>query len=256
MKHNLRDIDDNDDPVPSYEESVEPFTNNPIISAGDTKTPQRPPLQTRLAETRSHRIRSVVAAYIEPLLDAQLLNCIAKNTLILLPSDTLTSLPDLAAKDLTGLPESARNASVVVRLHGTDNQAAFWLQPIVVQQLSSELRHRLAASGHRVEEPLLPERTTSIPQTAATTSSSGTRSSWLKRTFGPGQQTDPTASTSHWKLGWRSEEEEEATKRKLSLDEMRVNAKVNDVSVMTESELGLLLTETVKAIWLEIEVGT
>jgi len=28
------------------------------------------------------------------------------------------------------------------------------------------------------------------------------------------------------------------------------------VSVMTESELGLLLTETVKAIWLEVDVGT
>lgn len=241
------DFHEIDDPVPSYEESAR-LTNH---TTSDSKIPRRP-LQTQLAETRSHRIRSVITAYVEPLLDAQLLNCVARSTFILIPSDTLADLPNLAAKDLAGLPESARNASVV-RLHGPDNQAAFWLQPVVVQHLLSELRYRLVASGHRIEEPV-PEQRASSPQTAAT-SPSETRPSWLRRNFGLGQQTDPTASTSHWKLGWRSEEEGDAAKRKLALDEMRVNARVKEVSVMTESELGLLLTETVKAVWLEIEVG-
>jgi hypothetical protein len=240
MKDDFQNIDD---PVPSYEESSR-STNH---TTSDTKPPRRP-LQTSLAEARSHRIGSVLAAYIDPLLDAQILNCVAKSTFILIPSDTLTSLPNLASKDLAGLPESARNA-VVVRLHGPDNQAAFWLQSTVVQQLSSDLRCRLASSGHRVEEESTEPQKATLPAPA-------TRPSWLKRNLGFGQQVDPTASISHWKLGWRSEDEENAARRKLDLDEMRVSAKVNDVSVMSESELGLWLTQTVKAVWLTVEVGT
>ena len=244
MKDDFRDIDD---PVPSYEESSR-LTNH---STSDTKTP-RPPLRTQLAEARSSRIRNVLAAYIEPLLDTQIQNCVARNTFILIPSDTLKDLPDLSTKDLAGLPESARDA-IVVRLHGPDNQSAFWLQPVVVQQLSSELKCRLAASGHKLE-PEQDEQTSSPQRSNMPTS--GARSSWLKRSFSLGQQGDPTASTSHWKLGWRSEEEDGASSRKLGLDEMRVNARIKDVSANSESELGLLLTETVKGVWLEIEVGT
>ena len=245
MKDDFRDIDD---PVPSYEESSR-LTSH---STSDTKSPRRP-LQTQFAEARSSRIRAVLTAYIEPLLDTQIQNCVARNIFILIPSDTLKDLPNLSTKDLAGLPESARDA-IVVRLHGPDNQAAFWLQPVVVQQLSSELKCRLAASGHKLEEPL-PDEQTSSPQ-SPTSPTSGTRSSWLRKNFGLGQQGDPTASTSHWKLGWRSEDEDGPSSRKLGLDEMRVNARIKDVSANSESELGLLFTETVKGVWLEIEVGT
>jgi hypothetical protein len=245
MKDDFRDIDD---PVPPYEESSR-LTNH---STSDTKTPPRP-LQTQLAEARSSRIRNALAAYIEPLLDTQIQNCVARNTFILIPSDTLKDLPNLSTKDLAGLPESARDA-IVVRLHGPDNQSAFWLQPVVVQQLSSELKCRLAASGHKLEEPVEDEQTSSPQRSSMPTS--GTRLSWLRRNFGLGQQADPTASTSHWKLGWRSEDEDGTSSRKLGLDEMRVNARIKDVSANSESELGLLLTETVKGVWLEIEVGT
>ena len=73
MKDDSRDIDD---PVPSYEESSR-LAN---YSASDTKPPRRP-LQTQLAEGRSSRIRNVLAAYVEPLLDTQIQNCVARNTL-------------------------------------------------------------------------------------------------------------------------------------------------------------------------------
>ena len=245
MKDDFRDIDD---PVPSYEEP----SRLPNYSTFDTKTPRRP-LQTQLADARSLRIRSVLAAYIEPLLDTQIQNCVARNIFILIPSDTLKDLPNLSTKDLAALPESAREA-IIVRLHGPDNQAAFWLQPVAVQQLSSELKCRLAASGHKLEEPL-PDEQTSSPQ-RPNMPTSRTSSSWLRRNFGLGQQGDPTASTSHWKLGWRSEDEDGTSSRKLGLDEIRVNARIKDVSANSESELGLLLTETVKGVWLEIEVGT
>ena len=240
MKDDFGDIED---PVPSYEESV-PSTNH--ITSKDKGS--RRPLQTQLAETRSCRIRSVLAAYVEPLLVDQGLDGIAKSTLILIPSDTLTEHPNLNTQNLAGLPESARSA-VVVRLHGPDNKAAFWLQPTVVEQLSSDLKCRLASSGHRLEELSTEPQRPTPPETS-------TRSSWLKRNLGLGRDLDPTASTSHWKLGWRSENEDGTTRKSLGLDEMRVSARVREVSVMTESELGLLLTETVKAIWLEIEVGT
>jgi hypothetical protein len=240
MKDDFRDIDD---PVPSYEESP----RSTYHTTCDSKTPPRI-LHTPLAEARSYRTRSVLTAYVEPLLNAQILNGVARSIFILIPSDTLTHLPNIATKDLAGLPESARNA-VVVRIHGPDNQAAFWLQPAVVDQLTSDLKYRLASSGHRLEDQSTEPEMPALPPRP-------TRSSWLRRNLGFAQQVDPTASTSHWKLGWRSEDEEGAANRELALDEIRVNAKVKDVSVMTESELGLLLTETVKAVWLTIEVGT
>lgn len=240
MKDEFQDIDD---PVPSYEESSR-LTNH---TTSDSKAP-RQNLQTQLAEARSNRIRSVLAAYIEPLFDAQILNCVASSTFILIPSDSLNNLQNISAKDLTGLPEFARSA-VVVHLHGPENEAAFWLQPAIVEQLTSDLKCRLASSGYRLEDAL---GEVQKPAVVATT----TKSSWLKRNLGFGQQSDPTASTRHWKLGWRPEDEEGETNKKLALDEMRVRAKVKEVSVMTESELGLLLTETVKAVWLLIEIGT
>ena len=239
----MGEFQDIDDPLPSYDESSR--STNHTSSA--TKAP-RPHLQTLLAEARSHRIGSVLTAYIEPLLDAQILDCVARSTFILIPSDSLTNLPNLSAKDLVGLPESARNAAVV-RLHGPDNQTAFWLQPAIAEQLASDLKCRLASSGHKLECQSEEVRKASVAATAS-------KPSWLKRSLGFGQQSDPTASTRHWKLGWRTEDEEDGIDRKLSLDEMRVRAKVKEVSVMTESELGLLLTETVKAVWFSVEIGT
>jgi hypothetical protein len=208
MKDDFRDVDD---PVPSYEESS-----------------IRRPLPT---EVRSSRIHAVIADYIVPLLNTRIQNCVARNTFILIPSDTLKDLPNLTTKDLAGLPESACDA-IVVRLNGAANEATFWLQPVVIQKLSSELKCTLEASGYKLEESL-PDEQTPPPCEA--------RLSWLRRNFGLGQQGDPTASTSHWKLGWRSEDEDGTSSRKLGVGEMRVNARIKDVSANSESELGLLL---------------
>jgi len=253
-------LDSDDERVPSYEESVAsnniPAANSPLRlnhAISDSKSP-RQPLQNQIATTRSSRIHSVLTAYIEPLLDAQGLNGIAKSTFVLIPSDTLSNLPNLKSTDLAGLPESARNVTVV-RLHGPDHQAVFWQQPAVVQQLVSDLKARLAASGHKLEEASAPQPQ---PQPQRPTLPAGGRSSWLKRSLNIGQTSDPTASTRHWKLGWRSDDGDGdgGGTGSLGLDLVRVKARVGDVSVMTESELGLLLTDTVKGIWLDIEVGT
>lgn len=234
------DVHDMDDPVPSYEESARSTRN--ITS--DTKTPG-PPLHTQLAMVWTYRIDSLLDDYLEPLLSTQILNGAAKSTFILIPSDTLTNHPNLATKDLTGLPDSARNA-IVVRLHGPDNNAGVWLQDDLVQQLSLVLKRRYnPLEKQQLTESQIP----AIPATA-------TWFSQLRKKLGFSQQDHQTASTSHQKLGWRSEDEEGVANRKLAVGEIRINAKVKEVSVMTESELGLLLTETEEGVWLEIEVVT
>ncbi len=252
------DLDTDDEQVPSYEESI---ASNNVLGAtsrhgsndttGNTKAP-RQPLQTNLASTRSYRVQSTLTAYIEPLLDSQGLDGITRSTFILIPSDTLSNLSNLKPTDLVALPRSTHNVTIV-RLHSPDNQASFWEQSAVVQQLVSDLSTRLASSGYRTEEAQLPPRPDAATQRPGQIA--GGRSSWLKRSFNAGQGSDPTASMSHWKLGWRSEDED-ANKKLLERDEMRVNAKVKDISVMRESDLGLLLTETVKAVWLEVELGS
>lgn len=248
-----------DERVPSYEESVSssdfssPHNRTTFNqSTAETKSTTRP-FQSQIASTRSLRIRSVLAAYVEPLLESQGSNGISESTLILIPSDVLSSLPNIKATDLVGLPESARNVTVI-RLHGPENQATFWEQPAVVRQLITDLNDRLAASGHRIEEPLVPQKP---PLQRPKPPASG-RSSWLRKSFATNQSqsSDPTASMSHWKLGWNAEDGEGGATRSLGLDEYRLHAKVKDISVMTESDLGLLLTETVKGIWLDVEVGT
>lgn len=82
----------------------------------------------------------------------------------------------------------------------------------------------------------------------------------------PGPEHDPTGETGKWELGWRSSEvasenEAEAARQRerrlriLKQDEIAVATRFQDVSLRTESELGLLDTNTVKCIWIEIEVG-
>jgi len=256
------DLDYDDEQIPTYEESVSAtgFSSpasrlNSDTASDDTKVTPRQLLQTQISSTRSYRVQSIISAYIEPLLVSQGLDGIAKSTFVLIPSDTLSSLPNLKAKDLVGLPEAARNVTII-RLHGPDNQASFWEQPVVVRQLSSDLKARTAASGHKIQEEQQPPQVESCASIQRPDQSrAGGRSSWLSRSLKAGQS-DPTASMSHWKLGWRPEAANEENSTSLGPDEVRVNARIRDVSVMTESELGLLLTETVKGVWLEVEVGT
>jgi len=45
------------------------------------------------------------------------------------------------------------------------------------------------------------------------------------------------------------------SERGLGTNEIDAHARLKDVSFRTETELGLLATETVKCVWFEIEVG-
>jgi hypothetical protein len=240
-----------DEGLPQYEEST---TSPRALLSSDSKDLPRPSLHTQLTETRTRRIQNLLATYIEPLLYSQFLDGIYKRSFILIPADILTKQHNLAAKDIVGLPD-AGNVSVI-RLHGDANRAAFWQQPGVLKELTSSLRAGLAASGHKVQAPSDNAPADSALQSPPVDQIQRRNSpSWLKKQFStPGPEHDPTATT-NYKLGWRAEEEDVAS-RKLGLDEIRVLVKVRDVSFRVETEMGLLDSVTGKILWLELEVGT
>lgn len=238
--------------VPSYEESI---ATSPPLSR-DHKDLPRPSLHTQLTDARTRRIRNLLATYVEPQLYTQFLDGISKRSFVLIPADVLTKQPDLTAKDVVGLPDTATVS--VFRLHGDENRAAFWQQPGVLQELQSSLRARLAASGHNVEVPAGPAGPSGeskvLQSPPLEEPQKRTSPSWLKRQFGtPDPQHDPTATT-NYKLGWRPEEES-LPRTTLAMEEVRVLVRIRDVSFRVETEMGLLDSVTAKVLWLDLEVG-
>jgi hypothetical protein len=241
------DLED-DNEAPPYERSTTP---PPAFS--DSKDTPRTSLHAQLTETRTRRIQHLLTCHIEPVLYSQFLDGIYKRAFIIIPADILTKQQHLAADDIVSLP-NAGNVTVI-RLSGDDHRAAFWQQPGVLQELASSLRARLTASGHKVESPTNIATESAQPSPSLEPSQQRTSSSWLKKQFGtPDPYYDPTATT-NYKLGWRSENED-VPQRKLALDEVRVVAKVRDVSFRVETEMGLLDSVTGKVLGLELEVGT
>jgi hypothetical protein len=86
----------------------------------------------------------------------------------------------------------------------------------------------------------------------------------------PGPDHDPTGDTGKWDLGWRKAPSTSAGEvaapsdwtpqpalppNILRMDEIAIKTQLRDVSFRMENELGLLVTNTVKCVWVEIEVG-
>lgn len=237
--------------APPYEDSTTP---PPAFT--DSKDFPGPSLRTQLTETRTRRIQNLLTTHIESQLYSQFLDGIYKRALLIIPADTLSQHPHLAAKDVVNLPYAGE--VTVIRLHGDENRAVFWQQPAVLQELASSLRARLVASGHKVESADAITgsalRSSPTPLKPGQSDQEGSQS-WLRKQFGtPGPQHDPTATT-NYRLGWRAEDEG-LTRQRLALDEVRVVVKVREVSFRVETEMGLLDSVTGKVLWLEIEVGT
>jgi hypothetical protein len=237
--------------VPPYEESTGSSRPSPLA---DSKDQPKPSLHNQLSETRSRRIQSLLAAYVDPVLTAQAIDGLYNTILIVIPSDILTEQSNLTAKDIVSRLEST--SVKVVRIHGDENRSAFWQQKSVLQELTSSLRARLAASGHKIERPddamMQPASPPApLPQSQGKPSSS----SWFKKQLStPGPEHDPTAST-NYKLGWRASDED-VPRRPLELDEVRVVVRVKDISFRVETAMGLLDSVTAKVLCLEFEVGT
>lgn len=133
----------------------------------------------------------------------------------------------------------------------------------MLQELTSSLRARLAASGHQLQPPITAVNDTpvetvkglgSLPPGQAEPAPRQTSPSWFRKQYRtPGPLHDPTATT-NYRLGWRSEEED-LPKRSLGSGEVRVRVEARDVSFRVETEMGLLDSVTGKVLWVELEVG-
>jgi hypothetical protein len=240
-------VQNDDDAVPSYEESLREENRRQRVAA-DSKTT---PFQSQIASTRARRINTLLGNHVHPQIANQVVDGILRWTFILVPSDELRDAQTLSKSNLAGIPEDVVNP-IVVRLVGQENPAAFWQQPAVVQQLAAELRSNLASSGHLTEEPSeLPQ----LPPRPTAAAAPAMISTLSRKTSDSSQTYDPTGTTNHWRLGWRTDAESGNSRPPLRADEARVTTETRDTSFTTESELGLLLAETVKCLWLDVELG-
>ena len=227
-----------DESIPTYEESVAASYSH----VSDHKShPSALSIQNRIIQHRAERIGQVVADHIEPWLLSHGLDGVAKRTLIVVPSDLLVG-QQLSARNIVA-PTVASHTGLI-RLDGAENQATFWQQPIVLTELDKALREGLRSVSNSAPASLQ----STIPSIRTPVRS------WAKRTFGtPGPDHDPTGSTGGWNLGWKSDIDDSA--RRLGPEEAHILARLRETSFRFETELGLLATETVKCIWVEVEVS-
>lgn len=221
-----------------------------------------------IRQERTRRIQSLIDSHILPCFSSYLANAVNNLTILIIPSGSLPSTrTGLSVANVVAPSfQNLSTTGAVISLSGEDNRANFWTQPPVVQELDillhRELSGRVPQQGPISEwqEPkpqseyrLTPQPTPGLPERPQ-------KQSWLKRALPqlPGPDHDPTGETGKWDLGWRSPEpdtKESATMRTLRPDEFAVHTKLQDVSLRTESEMGLLETTTVRCIWVQVEVG-
>lgn len=235
------------DKVPSYEEAIASDTN---LAKGQCP---RPSLHSQLEKARSRRIENLLTEHIDPILVSQGWDGLYKTILILIPSDHEDKV--FSEKGLVGVPSSVASIQVI-QLKGQDNRSLFYQQTPVIRDLEASLKIRLTSLGHNIED--LSQTADKVPTTSPTSLAgpeSKNRPAWPRKKIGASEEGyDPTRSTSHWKGGWRADDEVQS--KKLSPDETRAVANIREVSFRSENEMGLLCTETVKALWIAIEVGS
>lgn len=250
-------ITDDKEVPPSYSETSPPQSfpskeNNALQS-----------IRTQREQIREKRIQTLITNTIEPLLYTNLLDGMHKRIFLLVPPDTLSDHPNLTPKSIVGLPtDTTTNNISIHHLHGSEDLEAFWQKPIVLQDLASCLRARLVEFGYKVESPNdVAETITAQPSsTQEQERPQPSPTSWFKKKpFNPLDRTSPSPSpdpttTTNYKLGWRSEEED-LPRRRLAPDEVRVIAKLRDVSFRVETAMGLLDSVGGTVLWVEVEVG-
>ncbi|KAK5058900.1 hypothetical protein LTR84_011164 [Exophiala bonariae] len=261
------------DPAPSYEESVRSTTwtsqNSHSRPTGEKSLSSIPSsVPSMIRQERTRRIQNLIVTEILPCFSSHLTNSVNNLTIVIVPSN---SLPDTchklnAASLVTPSFQSLSTTGAVIALSGEDNQANFWTQHSVMQELNLLLHRELTGKfperdplserhEHRPESQygLKPQASPSMPERPQ-------KKSWLKRALPqlpqlPGPEHDPTGETGKWNLGWRSPLPENLTAQVLNPDEIAVHTKLQEASLRTESEMGLLETTTAKCIWIKIEVG-
>jgi hypothetical protein len=221
-------------------------------------------LPTQIASVREQRIQTLLDTYVQPLLDEQGLSGLYKTTFILAPSNVVPlqggdspSVPDVTegstAEDVViGFPPE--DFVKLVRLKGVENKLEFWRQPAVVEQLGRQLKARLHGGGHKlVHEPVPDSDAEPLPPMGG-----GTRSLFGRR----GSKSTQLDWVEERRLerglfggGWRAPNERPLGRQKLEPGEMRVDVRIDDVSLRVVTEMGLYETKTGSAVIMTIEVG-
>ncbi|RVX69251.1 hypothetical protein B0A52_07227 [Exophiala mesophila] len=274
---------DPSEPAPSYEESIAPNAGNLTKSATSLQREKSPSNSTSLIRLeRTRRIQQQITDFIVPCFLEHLSNAVNNLTILLVPSDCLSHSgphkPITAQNVVSPSFQVLNTTGSVIEMTGDGNRSSFWIQQPVLNELDILLRRKLTGVTPQ-QDPLdpaasygsssrSPTQQNFIPQSSAPLPSRPAKKSWFKRAMPqlPGPEHDPTGETGKWDLGWRSpdvtrETEMEAARQKeresrvLRQDEIAVSARFRDVSFRMENEMGLLETNTIKCVWIEIEVG-
>ncbi|MCJ1396717.1 hypothetical protein MMC18_009609, partial [Xylographa bjoerkii] len=249
--------DSHDDPIPSYEESVQQGATQLSSVDGKSKpSPEVPQsLVERLSSVRLQRINAIIDAHINPLLEQQADSGLYKSVFILVPSNSTTLQAQDTSNDIIERSAdtigSSRNEEIIgfregeyiklVRLHGDEYNAEFWRQSAVISELNDALQTKLRNAGHRIAAIPTTQSLSEIPSTQTNPSPTTTK----KNYFGWRKKEKEIAVTNRNvpASGWRFEKEEALTN-----GEVRIKTGLQDVSLRVQSEMGLYETKTGKAV--------
>ncbi|MCJ1369674.1 hypothetical protein MMC20_000886 [Loxospora ochrophaea] len=257
------------DTCPSYEESLSQIPN--LIPPGSNKAPPsilapnniQPSLSQQLTDTRTSRINAIITTHIDPLLASQALDGLYQTTFVLVPSNIAALQLPQSPKDsssesgeVVGFPSN--DHVQLVRLHGDEYKLEFWRQPAVIKELETELKARLQARGHKLEErdrdPNAEIPAQSFPPPVSAAGSPKAKKGFFRRPSSK-ESTTPTPTPTSIQAnpdggGWRFDRE-----RELDIGQMRINVGLQEVCVRAVSEMGLYETRTGKAVVVRVTIG-
>lgn len=266
------------DKVPSYDESERLHTQAGYLNIlqeedlwslkrQETNNRVSSTIQTQFTSVEEQRIRNLIGDYIEPQITAQCNAGLSKTTLILVPSNVLTTLSPshhdskfnpinpsdivvnnyctdrnddmgtVSGQDSTrivvGFSKEEDNVQMI-RLKGDDNRIEFWRQEIVLSQLASALRYPSSYSSPLFLPPKHPQPTNS------------TAPSWST------SRSDQLSTSSNTVLGRLHLDRAGLDRRRLHT-EVKVDVHLHTIGVRTISPFGLWETRTGEGIAVVIQ---
>lgn len=264
------------DLAPPYEESVgdtscdlkttwTPWASPTPLVGEQSASGGRPSVLSTMKEERTRRIQSVIDSHVIPHVSSRLADAVGQMTILVIPPGSLPDMytkrhaTNVVAPSFQYLPTEA-----LIVLSGDGDRAAFWTQPVVVEELQAQLTESL----RRLLGPVPQPESTGAPQesgspfdsghTPPSTLGSPERSrgmSWRKSGLGRGRKQshdDPTGKTGAWEVNWRSPSPDTRVRRS---GECTVRTELEDISLRAETEMGLLETTTVRGIRVQVAVG-
>ena len=240
-----------EDQAPSYEEAIASSVEAAISPYRGSR------IQSAVDAVRNRRVQDILGRFIEPYLFPQVLDGVSRFILILIPSEH--EQMTISEQNIVSIPSSPIIARII-HLKTQEYKSQFCLQASVLRAietlLETSLKDFLSPSGATVKDSSHNTKSMlATPPLPAVGTEPPRGSSWSRKKSGTAKEEhDPTRSTRHLRGGWRADDED-LRGTKLGPNDTRVLAKLRDVSFRTESAMGLLCTETIKAVWIDIEIG-